>query len=68
MKLGGKIYEYTKVDKIAIKNGRVRGIYIGSKYVEANKVLVAAGVWSNETKNSWDNITSYTREKRNIDP
>ena len=40
---GGEIYQYTPVLGIKVKNGDVKGIDLGNKFVEADTVIVAAG-------------------------
>jgi len=51
--MGGKIYEYTPINSIILEGERVKGVDIGGKIIESEKVVVAAGAWS---KNLMENI------------
>ena len=42
-KLGGDAYPYTPVVKIRVGNGRVKGVDLGYKVIECEKIVVAAG-------------------------
>ena len=46
--LGVRFLTYTKTEGIVLKGGRVRGVQTDKGFIEAEKVLVAAGAWSNE--------------------
>ncbi len=45
-KRGGEVFEYTPADKIVIENNSVKGVLSGSKMIESDNVIVAAGAWS----------------------
>lgn len=47
-KNGGEILEYTSADKIVVSNNSVNGVESGSKVIEADNVIVAAGAWSRD--------------------
>jgi len=42
---GVKFLENTRIDKLAVENGRVTGAYAGSSKFSADKVVLAAGAW-----------------------
>jgi len=48
LKEGGKVLEYLEAKKLLMNGNRIRAIETSSEPIEANKVVVAAGVWSNE--------------------
>lgn len=47
-RLGVRVLAYTKAEKIVVEGGRVVGVQSDAGFVEAGKVLVAAGGWTNE--------------------
>lgn len=55
-KLGGaQIFEDTKVERLAIKNGEVIGVYLDDgALIEAKQVVLASGMWSRDFANQHD--------------
>ena len=45
-KLGGKIYEYTEVQKIVVENGKVKSVVTSKGKVKTDYVVISAGAWS----------------------
>ncbi len=48
LKLGFKVFEHKKVTSIVVSGSKVKGVKVGDAFVEANKIVVCAGAWSNE--------------------
>lgn len=46
--LGVRFLTYTKAEKIIVENNRVVGVQTNKGIIEAEKVLIATGSWSNE--------------------
>jgi sarcosine oxidase subunit beta len=46
--MGVKFLTYTKAEKLVLENGKVTGVQTNRGFIEAKKVLVAAGAWSGE--------------------
>jgi glycine oxidase len=45
-KSGGTLMENAPVDEVRIEGGRVRGVRLGDRVIEADTVVIAAGAWS----------------------
>ena len=45
---GAKIFEKSPVDKILIKNGRVKGVKVNGKEIECEYIVLATGMWSRQ--------------------
>jgi heterotetrameric sarcosine oxidase gamma subunit len=43
---GAKIFENTKVTRIVLKNGKAVGVETAAGFLEADRIVVAAGMWS----------------------
>ncbi|WP_448202502.1 glycine oxidase ThiO [Azospirillum sp. sgz302134] len=43
---GGVVHEHTEVTRIEVRNGRVAGLRVGDRLVEADRVVLAAGAWA----------------------
>ena len=45
---GAKIFEYSNVEKILTKNGKVHGVRVNEKEIECEYVVLATGMWSRQ--------------------
>ncbi|WP_137390695.1 GcvT family protein [Rhodoligotrophos defluvii] len=45
---GAKIFENTKVERVLVENGRAVGVVTPDGEIRADKVVIAAGMWSRE--------------------
>ncbi|MFN0191276.1 MAG: FAD-dependent oxidoreductase, partial [Aestuariivirga sp.] len=45
---GGKVFENSKVTRILVKNGKAVGVETADGTIEADKVVIASGMWSRE--------------------
>jgi glycine oxidase len=46
IKCGGTLIENAAVEEVRIEGGRVRGVKLGDRAIEAETVVIAAGAWS----------------------
>jgi glycine oxidase len=61
IKLGGVLYENTKVDSLVIENGIVTGLITGEDRLECTKVVIAAGAWSKQIGGLPENLLPPVR-------
>jgi glycine oxidase len=61
VKLGGVLYENTKVDSLVIENGIVTGLITGEDRLECSKVVIAAGAWSKQIGGIPENLLPPVR-------
>jgi len=64
--LGVRILTHTKVQGILIEGNKVRGIHTNKGFIEAEKILVAAGAWTNELMKTANVVLPIEPERREI--
>ena len=66
VKMGVRVFEYTPVEQIVVKNGKVAGLTANGKFREYEKVVVAAGGWSNTLLGGCGVYLPLTPERKEI--
>jgi len=63
---GAKVLTHTKAQRIVVDNNKVKGVQTDRGFIEAEKILVAAGAWTNELLKSVDITLPIEPERKEI--
>ncbi|MEM3833110.1 MAG: FAD-binding oxidoreductase [Thermoprotei archaeon] len=66
LKLGFKVFEHKKVSSIVVSSNAVQGVKVDDSFIEADKVVVCAGAWSNEILSTINIKLPLIPERREI--